>query len=184
MANYYFGGPLEIPLEKAKTLITEEVKNSIEGNLKVQVEVKDDSVVLTPMQDAKPDSVIKARQIIQALALGFSREDALELLNDDKYLDVVDLSDYISKDKENHLSRIKAIIIGEGGKVKRNLEELTETKIAVKDKAVGIIGNYDNVRALRDAVVMLINGRQHSTVYRWLQRWRRELSLRSIEGNF
>ncbi|ABW01812.1 KH domain-containing protein [Caldivirga maquilingensis] len=184
MANYYFGGPLEIPLEKAKTLVTEEVKNSIEVNLKVQVEVKDDSVVLTPMQDANPDSVIKARQIIQALALGFSRDDALELLNDDKYLDVVDLSDYIGKDKENHLSRIKAIIIGEGGKVKRNLEELTETKIAVKDKAVGIIGNYDNVRAVRDAIVMLINGRQHSTVYRWLQRWKRDLNLRRIEGNF
>ncbi|WP_291764480.1 KH domain-containing protein [Caldivirga sp. UBA161] len=184
MANYYFGGPLEIPLEKAKVLITEEVKNSIEGDLKVQVNVKDDSVVLTPMQDANPDSVIKARQIIQALALGFSREDALELLSDDKYLDVVDLSDYISKDKENHLSRVKAIIIGEGGKVKRSLEELTETKIAVKDKAVGIIGNYDNIRAVRDALIMLINGKQHSTVYRWLQRWRRELSLRRIEGNF
>ncbi|WP_292000058.1 KH domain-containing protein [Caldivirga sp.] len=184
MANYYFGGPLEIPLEKARVLVTDEVKGLIEGNLKVQVEVKDDSVVLTPMQDANPDSVIRARQIVQALAIGFSREDALELLSDEKYLDVVDLSDYISKDKENHLSRIKAIIIGEGGKVKRNLEELTETKIAVKDKTVGIIGNYDNVRAVRDAIIMLINGRQHSTVYRWLQRWRRELSLRRIGSNF
>lgn len=184
MANYYFGGPLEIPLEKAKVLITEEVKKSIEGGLRVKVEVKDDSVILTPMQNANPDSIIKARQIIQALALGFSREDALELLNDEKYLDVIDLSEYISKDKGNHLSRIKAIIIGEGGKVKRNLEELTETKLAVKDKAVGIIGDYDNVRAARDAVVMLINGKQHSTVYRWLQRWRRELNLRRIEGNF
>jgi len=182
--SYYFGGPLEIPLERARILINNDVKDAIEGRLKVKVEVKDDSVVLTPTNESKPDSVIKARQIIQALSLGFPREDALELLSDDKYLETIDLGDYVGKDKENHMSRIRALIIGENGRVKRNLEELTETRIAVKDRVVGIIGDYDNARAAREAVVMLINGKQPSTIYRWLQRWRRELNLRRVEGGF
>jgi ribosomal RNA assembly protein len=182
--SYYFGGPLEIPLERARILINNDVKDAIEGKLKVKVEVKDDSVVLTPTNESKPDSVIKARQIIQALSLGFPREDALELLSDDKYLETIDLGDYVGKDKENHMSRIRALIIGENGRVKRNLEELTETRIAVKDRVVGIIGDYDNARAAREAVVMLINGKQPSTIYRWLQRWRRELNLRRVEGGF
>jgi len=182
--SYYFGGPLEIPLERARILINNDVKDAIEGRLKVKVEVKDDSVVLTPTNESKPDSVIKARQIIQALSLGFPREDALELLSDDKYLETIDLGDYVGKDKENHMSRIRALIIGENGRVKRNLEDLTETRIAVKDRVVGIIGDYDNARAAREAVVMLINGKQPSTIYRWLQRWRRELNLRRVEGGF
>jgi len=106
------------------------------------------------------------------------------LLSDDKYLETIDLGDYVGKDKENHMSRIRALIIGENGRVKRNLEELTETRIAVKDRVVGIIGDYDNARAAREAVVMLINGKQPSTIYRWLQRWRRELNLRRVEGGF
>jgi len=57
-------------------------------------------------------------------------------------------------------------------------------RIAVKDRVVGIIGDYDNARAAREAVVMLINGKQPSTIYRWLQRWRRELNLRRVEGGF
>jgi len=182
--SYYFGGPLEIPLNRARILINNDVKDAIEGRLKVKVEVRDDSVVLTPTNESKPDSVIKARQIIQALSLGFPREDALELLSDDKYLETIDLGDYVGKDKENHMSRIRALIIGENGRVKRNLEELTETRIAVKDRVVGIIGDYDNARAAREAVVMLINGKQPSTIYRWLQRWRRELNLRRVEGGF
>lgn len=181
MTSYYLGGPLEVPLERAKVLINDYVKNSIESNLKVRVEVKEDSVVLNPTQDTRPDSMLKARQIIQALALGFPRDVALELLSDDKYLDVVDLGDYIDKDKESSMNRVRSVIIGEGGKAKRNIEELTETRIMVKDRFIGIIGSYDNVRAARDALIMLINGKQHSTVYRWLQRWRRELNLRRFE---
>jgi len=38
--SYYFGGPLEIPLERARILINNDVKDAIEGRLKVKVEVK------------------------------------------------------------------------------------------------------------------------------------------------
>ena len=174
MIGYYLGGPREIPLQNAERLIDNDVKRAIEQNLRVNVEVRKDTVVISPREDTRPDALIKAVQIINAISIGFTKDDALELLSEDKYFDVIDLGDYVDKGKENQLTRIRALIIGEGGKAKRNIEELTGVKIVVKGRNVGIIGDFDSVRAARQAIEMLIRGRQHSTVYRWLQRWRRE----------
>lgn len=174
---------MEITVRNAKRLLTKELIDIIKNRLNVAIEVKEDLVVIEPMENTNPDSMIKARQIILAISLGFDANTALELLNDDKYLDLIDLSDYIGdKDRVNRLSRLKALIIGEGGKAKRNIEELTGTRIIIGEKVVSIIGDYEGVRAARDAIIMLINGKQHSTVYRWLQNWRRELNIRKFSN--
>ncbi|MEM2575777.1 MAG: KH domain-containing protein, partial [Sulfolobales archaeon] len=73
-------------------------------------------------------------------------------------------------DSQNHLTRIKGRVIGEEGKVKKNIEEMTGTNISVYEDYIAIIGDYDGANLAREAVEMLIQGRQHSTVYKYLDR--------------
>ncbi|WP_243669171.1 hypothetical protein [Vulcanisaeta sp. JCM 16161] len=115
------------------------------------------------------------------MSYGFDYNDAQNLRSDDYTLEIIDLRDYINnKDKSNHISRIKARIIGEDGRAKRVLQELTDTNIVIGDKYIAILGLYENVKVAREAIEMLIRGRQHATVYRWIQNWRRESRYREL----
>ena len=67
------------------------------------------------------------------------------------------------------------------GKTRRIIEELTDTHVCVYGHTVGIIGGIEEVQIAREAIRMLINGSQHSTVYRYLHRKRRELKRRMID---
>ncbi|MFP3044871.1 MAG: RNA-binding protein, partial [Thermocladium sp.] len=57
---------------------------------------------------------------------------------------------------------------------------LTETKINIKGSSIYIIGRFENAEAARNAIDMLLAGRQHSTVYRWLQKWRTEQQRNNV----
>ena len=66
--------------------------------------------------------------------------------------------------------RIRARVIGEGGKTREYIEKLTETHIVIYGKTVGIIGNYEVVGLVRRAFEGLLSGQRHSTVYTWLEK--------------
>lgn len=57
---------------------------------------------------------------------------------------------------------------------------MTDTNIVIGDKYIAILGPYENVKTAREAIEMLIRGRQHATVYRWIQNWRRESRYREL----
>jgi ribosomal RNA assembly protein len=67
------------------------------------------------------------------------------------------------------------------GKTRKIIEELTDANICVYGHTVSIIGNIEQAQAAREAIQMLINGSQHSTVYRFLHRKRRELKKKMLE---
>lgn len=123
-------------------------------------------------------NVIKAQEILKALSIGFPPERAWRLLDEDQVLIIIDLKEVVG-DAPNHLTRIKGRVIGEGGRVKKNIEEITGTYISVYEDVIGIIGEYERANIAREAVEMLIRGRQHSTVYRYLDRVIQELKMRS-----
>ena len=57
---------------------------------------------------------------------------------------------------------------------RRMIEEMSGARLAIGDRHVAIVGDYEQVRVAREAVEMLIRGRQHRTVYDFLRRMRRE----------
>ncbi len=182
MLSDYFRGKIVINVDENKAKYISKIKSIIERDLNVKITVtNDNSVIIEPKEDTRIDELMKSKSIIEAINYGFQIDDALLLKNDDYILDVIDLRDYIDKNKTTHLTRIKGRIIGENGKARKTIEELTDTKIVISNKCIAMIGNFENVRAAREAIEMLIRGRQHVTVYRWLQGWRRELKRRRIE---
>jgi len=95
-------------------------------------------------------------------------------------LEVIDLRDIFGRSPSD-ITRIKGRIIGREGKTRRTIEEMSGAFLSVYGHTVSIIGNADEVDIAREAVRLLIKGNQHRTVYKFLQRKRHELKMKSLE---
>jgi ribosomal RNA assembly protein len=120
-----------------------------------------------------PVLVLKAREIVTAIARGFSEERAFRLLDEDMYLEVLDIKDFAHS--RNRIGQIKARLIGSQGKTRRILEQLTTVDMSVAGHTVALLGGTFEVAIAREAVVMLLRGSEHATVYRFLERKRADI---------
>ncbi len=173
---------VKIPQERLGAVIGEggSVKKEISRKLGVTITIDtvNSMAIIEPEADnIPPVNVIKAAEIVKAIAYGVAPDKAMSLLNEDYVLVVIDLKELVG-DKENHLRRVKGRIIGEGGRARRTLEELTGTHIVVGDHHVAIIGEYERVMAAKEAIEMLAQGRMHSTVYKRLDTLMRDIKKR------
>lgn len=130
-----------------------------------------------------PYEAMKVISVIKAIGLGFSVNDALKLLSDDYMLEVIDLKQVLGSNPET-LRRIKGRIIGENGKTKRIIQEYTGVVISITDHFVAILGDYEQVQIAKRAVELLIEGKEHSTVYKYLDRAEAELINLSKNKSF
>jgi len=177
---------IKIPKERVGVLIGPEgrTKKSIEERLSVEVQIDSDAgdVTITMAEKAADPSVLfRAKDVITALGRGFSPEHAFRLIRDEEaILDLIDLRGVFGK-SEADIKRVKGRIIGMNGKTRRIIEELTDTSVAVFGHTVAIIGTIEQAQVAREAIEMLIKGRMHGTVYRFLHGKRRELKKKKLE---
>jgi ribosomal RNA assembly protein len=177
---------VKIPRDRIGALIGPEgkVKADIEKSLKVNLKIESSTgeVTLTLDPNAQdPSLLFRAKEVVTAIGRGFSPERAFRLLrNQDTMLEVIDLRQSVGKSPAD-IQRLKGRIIGKDGKTRRIIEELTEADISVYGHTVSIIGSFEQTDAAREAILMLIKGSQHSTVYRFLQKKRQELKKRKLE---
>ncbi|UCD73438.1 MAG: RNA-processing protein [Candidatus Bathyarchaeota archaeon] len=170
---------LKIPLERIGVLIGShgKVKRSIEDRCGVELEIDSDngSIGIALRSDTTdPLNIFEAEKIILAIGRGFSPDRAFELLEEDVFLEILDLRDYLGKSSST-IQRIKSRIIGERGKTRRIIEETTGAKMSIYGHTVAIIGATEEFQAAKEAVIMIIRGRRHRTVYRFLHRKRQEI---------
>ncbi len=168
---------IRVPDDRIGVLIGKngEVKKLIEEKTGCKINVKG-GVVEIICEDAV--GFLKARDAINAIAHGFSPEVAMKLLEGFRVLEVIDLSDYIS---DNAMQRVKGRIIGKGGRMRKNIEDMLGVDVSIYGKKVAIIGEPDAVNVAREAIMMLIDGSQHTTVQRYLENRRRDLKMRSMD---
>lgn len=128
-----------------------------------------------------PSLLFRAKDVVNALGRGFSPEHAFRLIRDEEaILDMIDLRTVFGR-SESDIKRVKGRIIGMNGKTRRIVEELTDTNVAVYGHTVSIIGTVDQTDIAREAIQMLVRGSMHATVYRFLNRKRRELKKKMLE---
>ncbi len=173
---------VKVPLDRLGAVIGKkgEVKRELAERLGVRITVDtENSVVIVEPEIAgvPPVNLMKAAEIVKAIAYGFPPEKAMRLMEDDQILVIVDLKQIVG-DAPNHLRRVKARIIGEKGRARKTIEEMTGTYIVVGEYHVAIIGDYERAMAAKKAVEMLAEGRMHSTVYRHLDMVLREIKRR------
>lgn len=177
---------VKIPAERVGVLIGPEGKTKKLVEVKLAVELQIDSqsgdVTITMSEKAKdPSTPFRAKEVVTAIGRGFSPEHAFRLINDEEaILDLIDLRVAFGK-SESDIKRVKGRIIGMEGKTRRIIEELTDANVAVYGHTISIIGNVDQAQIAREAIEMLVRGSLHATVYRFLNRKRRELKKKMLE---
>ena len=123
--------------------------------------------------EESPMGQMMASDVIKAIGRGFSPEKAFELLDEENYLDVVDIIPYTGRSKKAK-QRLKGRVIGQDGKTRRMIEEYTGTSLSIYGKTVSCIGPPEKVQVVREAVEMLLDGVPHSAVYNFLEDKKRE----------
>jgi ribosomal RNA assembly protein len=76
----------------------------------------------------------------------------------------------------NQLKRVAGRIIGESGRTRRAIEQITEAKISIYGRTVAIIGYDPGLQYAQKAIDMLIGGAPHGAVYGMLERARRNMT--------
>jgi len=169
MDEFSYG--LKIPKDRIAVVIGKEgsLKKELEeqSDAKINIDSEEGDVLVTGKDSLK---LFVLRDIIRAIGRGFNPEIAMQLLKPDYVFELINILDYV-KNKE-HLPRIRGRVIGKNGKSRETIEELTETKIVIYGKTIGIIGFIDNVASSRKAVEDLLNGALHKTIYKVLEKER------------
>ena len=162
----------KIPKERIAVLIGHngETKVELEERSGVKFDVNSESGEVQVHDEKAEDPVmaLKVRDIVKAIARGFSPEHAFTLLRDDSYFYLFDVNDYVGK-KKKHVRRIKARVIGSHGKTRELIEEMTDSLVSVYGDTVGIIGDIEGLEEAKVAVDMLLSGSEHASVYRYLE---------------
>jgi ribosomal RNA assembly protein len=168
---------IKLPRERIAVLIGKggRVKQDIEKRCGVAIEIDSESgdALITGEKSVEQMEMFKAVEIISAISRGFSPQRAMRLLEEEEMLfQQIDLRDYTGR-SSSALERVKGRIIGEGGKSRRTIEELSGASMSVYGHTVGLIGTYHEVRLATDAIDMLCRGSMHKSVYNMLQEARR-----------
>ena len=171
-----------IPLDRLGVLIGKEgsTKSKIEQAFKVQIIIESENgiVDIVPASGSDdPTTILRARDVVVAIARGFSPERALKLTDDDIVLDVIDLRETFGRN-ERDIARLKGRVIGREGKIRRLIEEMTDAKISIYGHTISMLGEYETVTAAREAIELLLKGKQHSTVYKLLRKIKSESKKR------
>lgn len=176
---------LRIPRERVAVLIGQKgsTKSWLQrrSGLRFDVDsVANEVVIHDERVDADPLMVLKLQDVVRAIARGFSPERAARLFADDDYLELLDIHDYVGKHKQ-HIRRVASRIIGSEGKTRRIIEDQTGAEVVVYGHTVGVIAHIDSLGDARHAVEMLLRGAEHASVYRFLERKRRNAKRAASE---
>ena len=113
-------------------------------------------------------------RIVRAIGRGFNPNIALDLMNEEYGLEILDLKNYSGKSKNKFL-RIKSRLIGKEGKARKVIEKLTGCHISVYGKTISIIGEFEKLSITLKGVEKLIHGSEHGNVFGYLEREMKKL---------
>jgi ribosomal RNA assembly protein len=130
-----------------------------------------------------PVKAMKLPDVVKAIGRGMAPKAAIRLFDDQHFFEMVDLRDFVGK-RSNQQRRVRSRIIGSQGKVRKLIENLTDTEITIYKSTVVIIGEQEGLFAARQAIEMLAGGSEHGSVLGYLEKDRRKakLSNRSLDS--
>jgi len=162
---------VRIPKERIGVLIGQDgrIKREIESRTGTRLLIDSETGEVTIEVAENPLGGLQALEVVKAIGRGFSPERAFRLFEEDQYLDIIEIKDFVG-DSEKAMQRMRGRVIGESGKMRRTIEQMTGAYVSVFGKTVSIIGDPEQIRTARTAIQMLLSGSEHSSVYRFLER--------------
>jgi len=157
---------LKIPEERIGVLVGENGSEKREIERRTKTKIKIDGCEISI--EGEPMDEWIAKDIVKAIGRGFSPEKALKLLDESYSLEIINLTDFANTEKA--IKRKRARIIGENGKTRKTIEEMTNTYVSIYGKTISIIGNYENLEIAKEAIIRLLEGASHTSVYKFLKK--------------
>jgi ribosomal RNA assembly protein len=176
-----FQRSLKIPKERIAVIIGKngKIKEEIEKKCNVILDINSktgEALVSSKIDTLHEMLPFVAIELISAIGKGFSPERAYRLTEENNSFLALDLRDYVGKSSRS-VERIKGRVIGEKGKSRKTIEQLTGAYISVYGNHVGFIGLFNQIRLARSAVMMLTKGSSHRSVFDMLQGKRKKAKL-------
>ena len=172
MADEIFRHELKIPKERVAVLIgvNGKIKKEIEEKTQTKLEIDSDAgEVFIDGEDGL--SVFNAKEVVQAIGRGFNPKIAMMILKGDHVFEIINIKDFGKT--QNAVQRLKGRVIGEDGRSRKTIEDLTESYISVYGKTISIIGEPESCADAKQAIISILRGAPHSSVYKWLEKKRK-----------
>ncbi len=167
-----------IPEERLAVLIGPggATKHGIEERTRTRIEIdpEDGEVRIASVEEGDPIGALLARDLVLAIGRGFSPARADRLFRPDTYLGIIDIKRVTGRREKASLWRIRARLIGERGKARTRIEELSGASVSVYGGTVALIGRERELDSATRAVELLLRGSEHAAVFHMLARSRRE----------
>ncbi|WP_049901744.1 KH domain-containing protein [Halococcus agarilyticus] len=173
---------VKIPQDRIGVLIGEggATMREIEERAEVRLDIDSETGAVAVESVGDPVLGLKGPEIVEAIGRGFAPEDALVLLDDEMMMfELVDVDAATRNEKD--LERKKGRLIGENGRTRELMAELTGAEVVIYGTTVGAIGAPQQVEVVRSAVEMLLDGAPHGAVYSFLERKHNELKQPGME---
>ena len=173
---------VKIPQDRIGALIGAggETLREIERRAEVRLDVDSENGSVGIEKTGDPVTALKGPEIVRAIGRGFAPDDAMALLDDEMMmLDIIDIG--AATRNKNDLKRQKGRLIGENGRTRELMEELTGAAVVIYGSTLATIGTPQEVEAVREAAEMIIEGAPHGSVYSFLERKHNELKRQGME---
>lgn len=176
---------IKIPQDRVGVLIGRngETKTEIETLSKtiLTIDSEEGDIVIDDSRATDPEMPLRTRDVVRAIGRGFSPQRAFRLFDPGTYLEVIDLKDFTGKNSKR-AKTVRARLIGSRGKTRRLIEELSESYVSIYGNTASLIGDYVQTQISRESVLMILRGNQHSTVYKYLERKRKDIRLAKLDS--
>ena len=174
---------VKIPLERLGALIgksgTTKLRLETITGVKLTIDSEEGDVHIDSTHSKDPAMGIAVANVVTAIGRGFSPEKARLLLQDEYYLELFDIRDYVGKRKESVI-RMRARVIGSNGKTREIIEELTGAFMSIYGNTVALIGDDLQLDIAKRAVEMILSGSEHAAVYHFLEGQRAHLKIEEM----
>ncbi len=171
---------IKIPKNRIGVLIGKDGKTKEkieeESGAELEIDSQTGEVHIDVRDIDDPILSMKVEDVVKAIGRGFNPEKAMEVLHDNIDFDLLDIRSWVGK-SSNAVKRMRGRVIGRDGRTRELIEELSETYVSVKGNTVGIIGPPFKLKIARRAVEMILEGREHATVYEYLEGKREDIKL-------
>ncbi len=149
-----------IPRERLDILKSDKrLFRQMESICDCKIEIESDRLCLT----GNAYSEFLAKNIVFAFGRGFDLNAARLLSDEDYYFSSIDLKHVLGSEKR--VKQIKARIIGQSGRTKGYIENVSSAKISVYGDTVSFIGSVEEINEAETAVNTLIDGGTHKLAY-------------------